>query len=260
MRIKSSLLAVALMAAIPTAANATIATVFDDFDGGLTNFNANVALDPTAVAIHDVVSFGFSGTSYAGAGYTVTKPTGVSFSTSSYTLSGSAPSRDMSGGAFNINPAANAGAPGAPGHGAGNANDSRDSGIQFSFTSGVNAIGFEVGDWSTCCQVSNIYISFGGGAPILVGSSTVGGDQFLTNGGAGVFVAAFDDSSTFTTVNFWGDGYGEFLVAGGTIHFSKIRGGTLPPTGVPEPLTLSLFSAGLVGAAAMRRRLKKAKA
>ena len=255
MRMKSSLLAVALMAAIPTAANATIATVFDDFDGGLADFNAKVALDPTAIATHDVVSFGFSGTSYAGAGYTVTKPTGASFSTTSYTLFGSAPSRDMSGGAFDISPS---GGPG--GHGIGDPNDSRDSGIEFTFASGVNAIGFEVGDWSTCCQVSNLYISFGGGAPIEVGSSTVFGDQFLTDGGAGVFVAAFDDSSTFTTVNFWGDGYGEFLVAGGTIHFATIRGGTLPPTGVPEPLTLSLFSAGLVGAAAMRRRLKKAKA
>ena len=36
-------------------------------------------------------------------------------------------------------------------------------------------------------------------------------------------------------------------------------GGTLgAPTGVPEPLTLSLFSAGLVGAYAMRRKAKKA--
>ena len=29
-------------------------------------------------------------------------------------------------------------------------------------------------------------------------------------------------------------------------------------TGVPEPMTLTLFGAGLAGAAAMRRRMKKA--
>ena len=36
-------------------------------------------------------------------------------------------------------------------------------------------------------------------------------------------------------------------------------GGTLgAPVGVPEPLTLSLFGAGLAGAYAMRRKAKKA--
>ena len=30
-----------------------------------------------------------------------------------------------------------------------------------------------------------------------------------------------------------------------------------PPTGVPEPMSLALFGAGLAGAAAMRRRAKR---
>ena len=41
-------------------------------------------------------------------------------------------------------------------------------------------------------------------------------ESFVTNGGAGVFVAAFDDTGDFTTVQFWGDGIGEVLHFGGT--------------------------------------------
>jgi len=62
------------------------------------------------------------------------------------------------------------------------------------------------------------------------------------------------------------DGGPDSLVAGtndgtpGQFLF-QVRGGTIivepPPEGVPEPITLTVFGAGLVGAAALRRRMKK---
>jgi hypothetical protein len=41
-----------------------------------------------------------------------------------------------------------------------------------------------------------------------------------------------------------------------TVTFNLVKAGTVTPTSVPEPLTLSLFGAGLAGAAAVRRRRK----
>jgi hypothetical protein len=70
-----------------------------------------------------------------------------------------------------------------------------------------------------------------------------------------VFVAAFDDTDKFTTVSFWGDGFGEFLVAGGTLRYATLDTGTLPV--IPEPHTWAMLIAGfgLVGAVMRRRRL-----
>jgi hypothetical protein len=42
------------------------------------------------------------------------------------------------------------------------------------------------------------------------------------------------------------------------IDYNVAQSGLIDPHPVPEPLTLSLFSAGLAGAVAMRRRKKKA--
>ncbi len=234
--------------AMTTAGNATIAVVFDDVPGGVINFN-NTVTGTGGTPLSEAIAVGSYNPTYNGTAFTVTRPLGGDVSTSIYsTASYSATPFVLTGGVFNINPNNN------NAHGGGG---DPNSGIQFNFTSGINAIGFEVGDWSTCCQQSDLYISFNGGAGIKVGSSVTPGDQFLTDGGPAVFVGAFDDSGSFNTVNFWGDGAGEFLVAGGTIRFANIRQGSLPPSnGVPEPLTLSLFGAGLAGAVAMRRRRK----
>jgi len=55
-----------------------------------------------------------------------------------------------------------------------------------------------------------------------------------------------------------GSGGAEISVLGpyGIIAFGNFTATPVPPTGVPEPISLSLFGAGVVGAAAMRRRKK----
>ena len=67
------------------------------------------------------------------------------------------------------------------------------------------------------------------------------------------FVAAIDDTSTFTKVTFYGDGYGEYLVAGGTIRYATVAQGSVTGN-VPVPATLALMGLGLTGLAAARRR------
>jgi hypothetical protein len=132
--------------------------------------------------------------------------------------------------------------------------DSRASGVTFDFSTAVNSFGLNVGDWGTCCFPSSLYIAFDGGAPILVGTADTNSPAPLTNGAAAMFVGAFDDTNTFSKVEFWGDGFGEILYAGGTIRYGAVRTGGLGA--VPEPATwaMMMLGFGVVGVGLRRSR------
>jgi len=227
---------------IGTAANATIATVYDGVTAGVAAFDATVT-GAGATVTSDIWSGMTSGVSIDRGDYTITQNDGGSGSVGTY--------GSLSGQVIGINPT---------GGGSDPRTDPLDyfgSGITFTFDSAVNAVGFEVGDWATCCHdpVTELFISFDGGAPILVGSATTFSDGLFPsqtnplNSVYEIFVAAFDDSGDFTEVSFWGNGIGEVLHAGGQLRYALLDQGSLPPSGVPSPAPLALMAVGLLGVA-----------
>lgn len=237
--------AIAVMS-IGSAANATIATVYDGVTAGVASFDATVTGAGSTVAV-DIWSGMSSSTSIDRGDYVITQnDSGSAFVTSYGSLSGQV---------MGINPA---------GGGSDPRTDPLDyfaSGITFTFDSAVNAVGFEVGDWATCCHdpVTELFISFDGGAPITVGSATSTADGLFPSQTTGsnvfeIFVAAFDDSGDFTQVSFWGNGIGEYLVAGGQVRYALLDQGSLPPSGVPAPAPLALMAFGLLGVAWRNRK------
>jgi len=174
----------------------------------------------------------------------------------------------LSGDVWNINPQS-----GTAGGGAGGLPniDGYGSGLTFTFSSAVNAFGFEIGDWATCCYAasarsaavqsaysvpatgSGLWIAFDGGAATLPANALTSNDNpgVAASGSFTNFIGAIDSSGTFSKVTFWGDGYGEFLVAGGTMRFASVPKGSV---GLPEPGSLALAGLALAGLAAAGRR------
>jgi len=137
-------------------------------------------------------------------------------------------------------------------------------GLTFDFEQPVNAFGLEIGDWGTCCFPSALYIAFDGGATRLVATAQ---DRDDNPGIAAYraftdFIGAFDRSGTFSRVTFYGDGLGEYLVAGGTIRYSALpvevagdpAAGPDLGGGLPEPSSVLLSAAGLLVLLGARRR------
>lgn len=222
--------AIAVVATIaPAVAHSTTFVVYDSVPGGQTAFDSTVALSGGTLSTQ-VLSSATSGYT----NFTMSKTPFFTYPQINGTLADIAPFGSVRG-------------PGG---------DSRASGIAFNFSTAINSFGLNVGDWGTCCYPSSLYIAFDNGTPILVGTANSVSDAPRTNGDFSMFVGAFDDAGTFSKVEFWGDGFGEVLYAGGTIRSAAVDVGSLPPA-VPEPAAwaMMILGMGMIGAA-LRRRIK----
>ena len=128
------------------------------------------------------------------------------------------------------------------------------SGLTFRFHQPVNAFGIEIGDWATCCFASSLFIAFDGGATRLVATARSASDNpgVAPFGQHTNFVGAIDTAGTFQQVTLYGDGIGEYLVAGGTIRYAALPLGSVAT--VPELPTLTLWLTGLLALAQLARR------
>ena len=250
---KHSIKALGIVVALTSgsAANATILTVFDGIAAGVSNFDTKVTSAGGTVSV-DVWSGLSNGSSFVRTDYTVTANDGGNLYVTTY--------GDMSGQVTGINP------------GGGGSNPRTDpmdyfgSGMTLTFNNPVNAVGFEVGDWATCCfnPTTDLFISFDGGTPIKVASADESSDGLFPSQEDPqknvweIFVAAFDDSDEFTKVSFWGNGIGEYLVAGGQVRYALLEEGSLPPDSVPEPGIAALLGLGFLGYFGRGRKQRKA--
>ncbi|WP_375690983.1 VPLPA-CTERM sorting domain-containing protein [Pseudooceanicola sp. LIPI14-2-Ac024] len=243
-------LGAAISVTLATGAHATILTIYDGVAAGASDFDSTVTGAGGTVST-DVWTGLSSSASIDRGDYVITQNDGG--------VGGVANYGSLSGQVIGINPAGGGSSPRT------DPLDYFGSGITFTFDNPVNAIGFEVGDWATCCHapVTELFISFDGGAPILVGSATSTADGLFPSQDTGasvfeIFVAAFDNSDDFTTVSFWGNGIGEVLYAGGQVKYSLLSRGSLPPATPEIPLPagglLLLTAFGAIGAAARRRK------
>lgn len=206
----------ALMTGMPSPATAEVATFFDSiwegretFDQRVTTAGGTVNTDLLSGLVHEA-------TSWARSGYTITSGNGEARSVRDHTFS----SIDGPSGSFSSGDAIRMEAA---------SQDSRGSGLVFTFDSPINAFALDLQGWATCCFPSALYISFDGGTPILVGSAEIEEDNpgEALYGQSMTFVAAIDDAATFTTIAFYGAADGDTMYGGGTIRYALVPIGGL---------------------------------
>ena len=242
--------ATAMLLAVP--AQATTFAVFDGIAAGVTTFDGTVTSAGATVTSDVWTNLSVSNSIDRG-DYTITRNDGSYMFPTTY--------GDMSGQVLRIDPDGGGSNPRT------DPDDYFDSGFTLTFDNKVNAVGFEVGDWATCCfePTTDLFMSFDGGAPILVASAEQRSQgEFPSQDDPSdlvpeIFIAAFDDSGAFNSLSFWGNGIDEVLVAGGQVRYALIDQGTLPPAPIPLPAGLPLLAAGM-GALALAKRRKKNKA